>query len=98
RVLARFPGPVRRGVVQAEEEGPLRFLRHALDVVHGTARDQVGEVAFLGAFLLAGPEVVLAVGTAVAEVVDAARHRSEELLVAGTQRAEMRRVAEVPLA
>src|SRR5258708_11616810 len=54
-VIARFPGPVRRRVVQAQEEGRIA-LGHAVDEVHAALRQQVGQVALVMVFLLAHPQ------------------------------------------
>ena len=97
RVFACFPGPVRRGVVQAQQERRA-FAGHAVYPVGGALRQQVGQIAAVLDFALAFEQVRHAVGAAVAEVVDAARHRSVEHVVARAQRAEMRRIAQVPLA
>ena len=97
-VVARLPRPVRRGVVHAEEERRRVGRGDALDEVDGAARDEVGEIALLAMLGLALPQVVRAARVAMAEVVDAARHRPEELVVARAQRAERGRIAEVPLA
>ena len=85
------------GAVQAEEER-LAARRDAIDPVDRAARDQVGEIAVFAVRLFARPEVVPAARIAVGEVVDAARHRPEERLVARAQRTERGRIAEVPLA
>ena len=101
RVIARLPGPVRCGVVQAQQEGliALRCGRRRLaQPVHGAVGDQVGQVAVLVVLVLAHPQVVRAAAVAVAEVVHPARHRAEEAAVARAQRAEVRRVAQMPLA
>ncbi len=99
-VVAGFPGPVGGGVVDAQEERRARpgACGHARDVVHRVVGDEVGQVALLGFFLFAEPEVVRAVGAAVGEVVHSTGHRAEEFLVARFQRAEVRRVAQVPFA
>ena len=63
-VVTGFPGPVRGGVMQAQEKRRARLgpRCHPLHIVHRPVRDQVGEVTFFGALLLAKPEVVGTVG------------------------------------
>jgi hypothetical protein len=56
-VATRLPRPVRRGVVQAEEQRRV-VARRARDPVHHALRDEVGEVALLGLLGLALPQVV----------------------------------------
>jgi hypothetical protein len=98
-VVARFPGPVGGGVVQAEQEGPAAGVGGAIVHIGGGAlRQQIGEVALFVPLCLVGIQVVAAVVAAVGEVVDPAGHRPEEGVVTRFQRAEGRRVAQVPLA
>ena len=96
-VIARLPGPVRRRVVDRQEEGRLASALPA-DEVHGALGDEIGEIPDGMGFRLALEEVVLPGGVAVGEVVEAAAHRAEELPVAALQRSEVRQEAEVPLA
>ena len=86
---------MRRRVVQAEEEG---LVTRSPDPLAGALRQQIGEVALFVPLCLVGIQVVAAVVAAVGEVVDPAGHRPEEGVVTRFQRAEGRRVAQVPLA
>jgi hypothetical protein len=52
-VVARLPRPVRRGVVDAEEERRAAGFGEALDRLDRAGRDQVGEVALLSMLGLA---------------------------------------------
>ena len=100
-IIARLPRPVRRGVVHAQKEGGL-LCGHALHIVHRAPGDQVGQVALVG--LLADfcaircVQVMQAIRGAMGEVVHAAGHGTEELLVARGDRAEGRWVAQMPFA
>ena len=96
-VVARLPGPVRRGVVQAQKQR-LTGGAHAFDKVDRVVSDQVGQVARLALLLVAQVQVMLAGGVAVCEIVDPARHRPKELVVATFQGAEVGWVAQMPLA
>ena len=96
-VGTRLPGPVRRGVVEREQER-FRLPAPALDVIERARADQVGEIADAVHLGLSLPQVVHAGGVAVREVVQASAHRAEEFLVAALERPEVRRVAQVPLA
>ena len=96
-VITGFPGPVRRRVVQAQEEGGVA-LAHAVDKVHAALGQQVGQIAFVVMLLFAHPQIVLARAAQMGEVIHAARHGAEVLLVARTQRAEVGRVAQMPFA
>jgi hypothetical protein len=96
-VVACLPGPVRRGVVQAEQEWLLGLscARHEV----GRARaQQIGEIAVLMDLPAVLEQVVRAEAVLVGEVVDTARQRPEMLVVSALQRAEGRREAEMPLA
>ena len=99
-VVACFPRPVGRGVVQAQEEwrAAARATGHAAHKVQAVVGDQVGEVAALLLLGVVQVQVVLAGGAAVREVVHPARHGAKELVIARTQRAERGRIAQVPLA
>src|SRR5687768_6327601 len=100
-VVPRLPRPVRRRVVKTQEEGCVAGVLltcHAFHVVDGTPGEQVSEIAIFMLGVFAEPQVMAAVGRAMREVVDTARHRPEELLVSRAERSERRRVAEVPLA
>ena len=94
-IRAREPGPVRRIVVDRQEE---RILVLASDELDRPLGDEVREVALPEHLGVVFVQVVVACGIAVSEVVHAARERAEELLVAALQRPEVRRIAEMPLA
>ncbi|MCY1545244.1 hypothetical protein D9M68_811750 [compost metagenome] len=83
-VVARLPGPVRRGVVQAEQKGlaGFRIGRALVNVIDRALREHVGEVAHFVVFVFVDVEVVFAAGRAVGEVVHAAGHDAEERVVA----------------
>ncbi|MCY1370077.1 hypothetical protein D9M69_571520 [compost metagenome] len=99
-VVARFPGPVWCGVVQAQEKGraAARLGRARLHVFHRLVREHVRQVAHFLVRLVIDVEVVVAAGRAVGEVVHPAGHDAEKFFVARAQRAEVRRVAQVPFA
>ena len=82
-VFARFPRPVRRGVVQAQKEGVggALALPHALDKVDRLAGNQVGQIAFMRLFLFTHPQIVRAAGGAVGKVVHATGHGAKELVI-----------------
>ena len=97
-VGAALPRPVRRRVVQAQQER-LAIGRALAHVGDRMVAQQVGEVAAVAVELLAVlHQVVVAFAVEMAEVADAAGERPDVLLVAALERPEMRRVAQMPLA
>src|SRR5262249_51871256 len=101
-VVRTFPRPMRRGEMQAHEER-LPGARVALDHLHGAIAEQVGHVAValdrhLLLVELAGRRALPGVIGAVIEIVGGAAEDSEEVVVAALERAEVRQIAEVPLA
>ena len=94
-VLARFPRPVRRRVVEREKE---RRLALPANEIGGSRGDQIGEVTGALDLRLAVIEVVATRGVTMGEVIDAAAHWAEKLHVAALQRAEAWRKAEMALA
>jgi hypothetical protein len=97
-VIAGLPGPVRGGVVQAEQEGVSVVAGSLLNIGHGALCEQVGEVAIVVQAVLAFPQIVVAAAVDVGEIIQAARHGAYEVLVARLQWTEMRQVTQMPLA
>ena len=103
-VIACLPRPVRRGVMQTQEErlACSGASGHTLHVVHRVVRNQVRQIAFFGVFFLdafmASPQVMSTGEITVREIVYPAGHRTEELFVAGLQRPKAWRITHVPLA
>src|SRR5262249_38474429 len=96
-IVSRLPRPVRRGVMEAEQER-LFGSGATRDEFDGAVAQQIGEIAVavhLGAVL---EQVVRAEAVLMREVVDATRQRAEMLVVAALQRPERRRKAEMPFA
>ena len=95
--VPRLPRPMRRVVVQAEQEW--RVVRRAcLQVVDRAVAQQVGQV--LPGVIDRLPVLVqihLALPVEVTEITDTARQRTEVMVVPAFQRAEVRRITEVPL-
>ncbi len=97
-LAARFPRPMRRGVVQAEQEGLI--LRLALvQITHSLIGQQVRHVlpGVVRRFAVLN-HIVLARAVHVAEVADAAGQGAEVVAIAAFLRGKMRRIAQVPLA
>ena len=96
-IVPRLPGPMRRGVVQAQKKRRV-LPGHSISDVDRAARDQIGQVTGFVFFIGAVVQVVYAVGGAVGEVVHPTGHGAKELVVARLERPEMRRESKVPFA
>ena len=82
-VFASFPGPMRRGVVQAEKEGVVFAvsLAHAVNEVHSIARNQIGQIALLGLLFFAHPQIMRPIAGAMGKVVNTACHGAKKFIV-----------------
>src|SRR5581483_12260262 len=96
-VVARLPRPVRRGVVQAEQER-LLLVGATGNEIDGALRQEIGEIALAMDLGVVLEKIVDAETVLVGVVVDAAGERPEMLVVAALERAEVRLEAEMPLA
>jgi hypothetical protein len=96
-VSGAFPGPVRRGVVDAHVER-LASCGVSDDGVDRACRDQVGDVAGLRDGCLVLPQVGVPHAISMSEVVDPAAEDPEKFFVAALDRTVVREVTGVPLA
>ena len=58
-VFTRLPRPMRGGVVHAQEKGLIGRGRHALHKVDGFARNQIGQIAFVGLRFFTHPQIMI---------------------------------------
>src|SRR5687768_2156989 len=95
-VAGPLPRRVRRGEVQAEEEG--RLLRgERLDRRDGAIAEEIGHIAHLLGPRVAVPQVMSS-GGIVVEIIDAAAAKPPEMIIAALQRIIFGELAEVPFA
>jgi len=91
-----FPGPVRRGEMEAEKEA-LAPRGRAFDDRHRAVAEEIGEVAFARDGGAVVPEVWFVVGPGVPEVVEGTAADTVEVVVPALQRPKRRLRSEVPL-
>ena len=95
-IAGRFPGPVGRIEVQADEEG-LAGFRGAIDGIHCAASHQVGEITQVLDGNIVIPQIIPMICTSMHVVVERAAPKAIKMIVAAFQRTEPWQDSQVPL-